>query len=254
MKHRVNRRRRSAEIPLPPALEAAWGIHARPSRGPKPGLTLPQIADAAVELAGAEGLEAVSMSRVAGALGVATMSLYRYVRSKDELLMLMVDAVFARPPAAASPKRRWRAALGRWAREHLAVLRRHPWVVRVPISGPPTMPNQLVWFERGLECLRDTGLAERARISALLLVNGFVRNEALLRSDLEAAAGLSASDAMSSYGKLLGRLIDRQRFPSIAALVDSGTFEGSEPDDADFEFGLERILDGLASLLPARLR
>ena len=136
------------EKDLPASVETAWGIRERPAKGPKPGLSLSQIVDAAVQVASSDGLGAVSMSRVATELGAATMSLYRYVATKDELLTLMVDAVFKDPPAMV-PRERWRAALSRWAREHLAVLRRHPWVVRVPLSGPPIMPNQVAWFERG---------------------------------------------------------------------------------------------------------
>ena len=87
------------ESGLPASIEAAWGLRERPARGPKPGLSLERIVAAAVELAAAEGLAAVSMSRVARALGSSPMSLYRYVTAKDELLALMVDAALADTPA-----------------------------------------------------------------------------------------------------------------------------------------------------------
>jgi hypothetical protein len=76
-------------------------------------------------------------------------------------------------------------------------------------------------------------------------------------TDLEMAArasGARADEAMSSYGTLLSTLVDPQRFPAIGALVDSGVFEGSDAEDAEFAFGLERILDGLAALMPERAR
>src|ERR1044071_8495408 len=76
---------------LPSAIESAWGLRERPPKGPRPGMSVPAIVDAAVRVADADGLAAVSMSRVAKELGAATMALYRYVGSKDELLMLMVD-------------------------------------------------------------------------------------------------------------------------------------------------------------------
>jgi AcrR family transcriptional regulator len=243
------------EKSLPASIETAWGIRERPGKGPKPGLSLERIVEAGVTVASAEGLAAVSMSRVAAELGAATMALYRYVATKDELLALMVDAVYHTPPAA-NPRERWRAALSRWAREHLAVLRRHPWVVRVPISGPPIAPNQVVWFERGLWSMRATGLAEFEKISVLLLVNGYVRNEALLAADLEAAAaaaGSSLAGAMASYGSLLSGLVDPERFPAISAAIAAGAFDRPDGDrDADFDFGLDRILDGVAALVLQR--
>src|SRR6266511_609170 len=90
---------------LPASLEAAWGLRARPSKGPKRGLSLERIVEAAVKVAASDGLEAVSMGRVAGDLGVSTMSLYRYVAAKDELLALMVDATAASPPAAPADRK-----------------------------------------------------------------------------------------------------------------------------------------------------
>lgn len=242
------------ERDLPDSIEIAWGIREKSGKGPKRGLSLNKIVEAAVEIASSEGLAAVSMGRIATELGAATMSLYRYVATKDELLMLMVDSVFSPTAAASVSRERWRAALARWAREHLAVLRRHPWVVRVPLSGPPITPNQVVWFERGLWSMRNTGLTEGEKVSVLLLVNGVVRNQALLEADLQMAAGKDSTvaDAMSSYGRLLSRVIDQQRFPAIHAAVASGIFDQRDESDADFTFGLERILDGVDALVRQR--
>ncbi len=85
---------------LPGSIAAAWGLRERPGKGPKRGLSLPQIVQAGRTAAAADGLGAVSMSRVATELGVGTMSLYRYVESKQELLDLMVDSALGPPPAA----------------------------------------------------------------------------------------------------------------------------------------------------------
>jgi AcrR family transcriptional regulator len=249
--------RRRPKRSLPASLEAAWGIRDRPAKGPKPTLNLDRIVEAAVKVASSRGLAAVSMSRIAGQLGAGTMALYRYVGAKEELLALMVDSRFQDPPASSTTGEGWRAGLSRWAREHRAVLRRHPWIVQVPLSGPPLMPNEVVWFERALSCLTATGLTETEKISALLLVNGFVRNEATLTADLQKAARAASSTmekTMSDYGTQLGRLIDPQRFPAIASAIASGVFD--QPDagdmDADFEFGLERILDGIEVLVRER--
>ena len=240
---------------LPVSYQVAWGIHERTGRGPKRGLTLDRIVLAGVAVAVADGLDAVSMSRVATELRAATMSLYRYVGTKDELLMLMMDAAFRQPPAARRAGEAWRPALTRWARAHLAVLRRHPWIVRIPISGPPITPNQVTWFERALRCLAGTRLSEPEKLSTLLLVNGFVRNEALLAADLQravAARGATMDAATASYGRMLAALVDRRRFPALSATIDSGVFDQIGDVDEDFDFGLARILDGVDVLVRAR--
>ena len=244
-------------IGLPASIQAAWGLRERPGKGPKPGLSLGRIVEAAVNLASADGLAAVSMSRVATELGVSTMSLYGYVAAKDELLALMVDAALGLPPSA-SPDEGWRVRLSRWAWAALAFYRRHPWTLRVPISGPPTTPNQIAWLEQGLRCLRDTGLAEGEKFSVILLVAGFVRNRATLDADVgetAAGSGTSAEEAMSGYGRLLARLTDARRFPALHAVIEAGVLDRpDEPNDpnAEFVFGLERILNGIDTLVQER--
>jgi AcrR family transcriptional regulator len=212
--------------------------------------------DAGVSLADEKGLDAVSMSRVAGALGAATMALYRYVRTKEELLLLMVDAALGEPPAARRSNETWRSALERWALSQLGALRRRPWIVRVPIGGPPIAPNQVAWFDRGLGCLRDTGLAEIEKLAALQLIDGVVRHEATLEADLRLAAEAPESlvaKGIQAYGRSLAGLIDGERFPALTALVAAGVFDaGDESPASEFEFGLERVLDGIEAFVRRR--
>jgi AcrR family transcriptional regulator len=238
--------------PLPPSVQAAWGRRPRSARGPRPGLTLDRIVEAGVRVASAEGIGAVSMNRVARELGAATMALYRHVGAKDELLALMVDAAFREPPPPAAGQA-WRAALAAWAAAYLAVLRRHPWLVRVPIGGPPLLPHQVEWFEAGLASLARTGLGEGEKVAVLMLVNGFVRNEATLATDLQvaaAASGASLHDAGAVYGRLLAQLVDPVRFPAISSVLAARVFDGPDDDGAEgFSFGLERLLDGIAALV-----
>ena len=194
------------------------------------------------------------MNRVASELGAATMSLYRHLTAKDELLAHMVDTAYGDPPPTPGGET-WRDGLAHWAAAHLAVLRRHAWLVRVPIGGPPLMPNQLRWFERGLSALTDTRLDEREKVSALLLVNGFVRNHATLEGDLLIAArtaGVAPEEAGHGYHAMLDRLADAERFPRIRALLDARVFAGDRPIDDDFQFGLERLLDGIGALVHTR--
>ncbi|WP_433084677.1 TetR/AcrR family transcriptional regulator [Dactylosporangium sp. CA-052675] len=240
---------------IPNALALAWGLKERPGKGPRPGLSLERIVAAGVRIAAAEGLGAVSMSRVAAELGAATMSLYRYVSAKHELLDLMVDAAIGPPPAAGAALG-WRAGLRGFADDYLALLRRQPWVVRVPIHTPPITPNQIAWMNHGLSVMRDTNLRQDERLSAIMMVSGMARNWALLTADIDAAAraqGGTTEQAMFEYGRLLHLLADPERFPAVGELLRSRVLETSEsrPDD-DFEFGIERFLDGMEALMSRR--
>jgi AcrR family transcriptional regulator len=238
------------EIGLPASIEEAWGVRRRPRKGPKPGLDLERIVAAAVKVAASEGIEAVSMSRVATELGSSAMSLYRYVAAKDELLALMVDAAFDAPVTPAPAGEGWRAGMARWAWTYHDAVRRHPWVLRVPISGPPVTPNATAWLEDGLRALGGTGLAEGEKLSVILLVSGYVRNEATLSADLAAAAG--GQQIMPTWSQQLTRLTDAERFPALHAALASGVFDQDDDPDDEFTFGLERLLDGIEALVRSR--
>ncbi len=233
-------------------IQAAWGRRPALTRGPKRELTLERIVAAGVDLADAEGLAGVSMSRVAAALGTGAMSLYRYVSDKDELLKLMVDAAYGPPPDTRPPAGDWRAGLTWWAGSQLDAMLRHPWAVRVPIPGPPTTPNTVSWLDQGLRCLAQTPLDETQKMSVLLLLTGYARNEATLTADLDAAfvAGTTPQAAMSRYGRILNGLIAGGDYAGLRAVIDSGFFDAQDdPPDAEFRFGLGRILDGIERLL-----
>jgi AcrR family transcriptional regulator len=240
---------------LAASLEAAWGLRGRPYKGPRPGLSLERIVAAAVRIAGSEGLAAVSMSRVAAELGTAPMSLYRYVAAKDELLALMVDAAYGPPPSGPTPDPGWRAGLSRVAWAMRAALHRHPWVLRIPIRGVSTLPNEVAWLEEGLRCLQDTGLEEAEKASAIMLLSGYVRNAATIDADIEAAvraSGKTPDEWMASYARTLTTLADPQRFPALTKFIAAGVFDHADPPEAEFTFGLERVLDGLGAIIVGR--
>jgi AcrR family transcriptional regulator len=242
----------SEETGLPASIETAWGLRERPTKGPKPGLSLERIVAAGVKLAAAEGLPAVSMGRVAGELGAAPMSLYRYVASKDELLALMVDAAVG-PPPASQPGAGWRTALSRWTWSYYDALGRQPWVVRIPIGGPPTTPNGVAWMETGLASLVDTGLDEGEKLSVILLLSGNVRNEVTLMADAGAAAAASGEwNVSGAWSRMITHVTDAERFPALHRALASGVLEEDDDPDEDFGWRLERVLDGVEVLVRER--
>jgi AcrR family transcriptional regulator len=232
--------------PIPPSIELAWGLRDQGARGPKRGLTLDRIVEAGIAIARDEGLEVLSMGRVARALGVGTMSLYRYVAAKRELLTLMVDAALGTPPPAAEGEG-WREGLTRWAVGVRNAYQRHPWGLKIPIDAPPLGPNNVAWLDNALRALAETPLSEDQKLSSVLLVSGFVRNEATLTADFAAAAG--GQQVMPGYGRLLAHLTDEADFPALHRAIASGALDDADDIDHEFDFGLERVLDGIEVLI-----
>ena len=194
------------------------------------------------------------MNRVAADLGTAPMSLYRYVASKDELITLAADAALGAPPPSHLDAG-WREGLSAFAWAILAAYRRHPWTLHIPVSGAPITPNQIARLERGLSALRATSLTEAEKMSVIILLSGFVRNEATLAASVSVAilaSGSTAQVAMASYARLLRRLTDSERFPALHAVIESGAIDEPDTPDAQFAFGLERILDGIAVFMRER--
>jgi AcrR family transcriptional regulator len=239
---------------LPRAVALAWGIAANPQRGPKRELSIERIVEAAIEIADAEGLGAVSMSRVAASLGFTTMSLYRYVTSKDDLILLMQEeATLVAVPPDDSVERDWRDGVTAWVLAMRAAYREHPWLVDIPISGAPISPNSLSLVDWFLRVVRDLPLTDAEKMSALLLVTSYARATSAQDRDLRAAA--AASDPADVSGVIafaaLAELVTRERFPYLMPLFAAGGYvaepgTGSIDTEEDFQFGLARILDGIA--------
>lgn len=239
---------------LPAAIEQLWGLRSPGRRGgPKPALTLERVVAAAVELADEGGLAALSMSRLAEKLGFTTMSVYRYVKSKDDLLVLCLDATIGAAPDL-DPDSAWRSQLEGWAGALRGRYQQHAWMLDVPISGLPAGPNQLGWFERGLRALSGTTLIAAERASTVLLLSTFVRGQAQLVADLVRAARPESGPPVD-WAAVVTRVADKDRFPAVAEVIAGGVFEDDPaafPDD-EFRFGLSRILDGIETLDRSRV-
>lgn len=242
----------------------------RARRGPRPSLTTRQVAQAGIDIADGEGLGAVSMARVAAALGVSTMALYRYVSGKDDLLAQMLDLALddATDPLTGDPASDdtdappWRRSLERWARWQLDLARRRPWMMQLTQSGSVLGPNQAMFIERGLAALADTPLtwAERTevigRLSLHLLSEGTLLAAMELRARAAAAGRIADDDtvqhpALVDYDALLRRLIDPRRHPNLVAALAAGAFENPDAVEPDYDpdFGLRLFLDGVAALV-----
>jgi AcrR family transcriptional regulator len=237
-------------------LDLLWGDRKRPSRGPKPGLSVERIAEAAIEVVNAEGLEALSMRRVAEALGFTPMALYRYVPGKWELIEVMVDTAVGTPPESIAAGADWREKIRRWSAELHTVYLARPWVLEVPLSGLEMGPNRLAWLESALTALSEVGLTEEEMLSACLAFDGHARAMAQIAVGIALAAhdrNVSPEDWAPEFGRLLEVVIDKERYPTLSRFLASGVFdEPGRQDDREFDFGLERLLDGIAALVKSR--
>ncbi|MBT2525376.1 TetR/AcrR family transcriptional regulator [Streptomyces sp. ISL-99] len=237
------------------SLELLWGTGERPSRGPKPGLTLERIVAAAVAIADAEGMDAVSMRRLSTELGTGTMSLYRYVPGKAELLDLMVDRVQGEPLDAVDAREPvdWRTAVESMARTHLDLLRRHPWLLKLNQARTVLGPTAVRGLEVSLAGLQDMGLGDQELLSTIITVQSFVIGVARMEAEAVEAAketGLSHEEFWGRQLPYLERAMASGEFPLVAAL-DENSFA---TDFDHFGFGLRRLIAGFETLVAERAR
>ena len=204
------------------------------------GLNVDRIVAAAIEVADEDGLTAVSMARVAKRVGFTTMSLYRHVASKEELVWRMLDGILGPAPAFEIPD--WRTGLERWALELRAVLLRHPWGIDVPITGVLATASQLSWLDRGLQALDGTGLQPGEDADLVLLVNGYV----FWGVRLEISLASAPPEPMIPVD------VDLEALPFLRRTFESGGFEDSYTHDQNFRSGLDRVLDGIGVLIARR--
>ncbi|MFD0360206.1 TetR/AcrR family transcriptional regulator [Nocardia sp. GCM10030253] len=225
-----------------------WERLERPAPAPRTTLTPRRIAEVAVAVADAEGLDAVTMRRLATGLGVAPMAAYRYVTGKDELLELMVDFVYAELDLP-DGKDGWRATMRSVALRIREVLLQHSWVTRAA-CGAPT-PNQLAVVEAALVALDglgldvDTAMAVYSTVAAY--VHGAVDSEVRLSQMLHVRGWSTREEARAGLATQMTSLMNTGRYPMYARYIH----EADRKDDVrwQFEIGLDSILDGIAARL-----
>ncbi|WP_030787771.1 TetR/AcrR family transcriptional regulator [Streptomyces sp. NRRL S-920] len=233
------------------SLELLWEGSGRPARGPKPALTLDRIVTEAIRLADAEGISAVSMRRLSTELGTGTMSLYRYLPGKGSLLDLMLDRVYT-PPQEEGPRTGgWREGIETYARETLSLYRRHPWLLHVNQARPVLGPGAVGGLDRTLSRIKPMGLTDPELIGVIVMVEGYVTGAARTQvheMEAEQRTGLSDQAFWEAQTPVLEKVMKSGRYPSLATLGE----DAFGPDFDHFEFGLQRLLDGLDVLVARR--
>jgi AcrR family transcriptional regulator len=234
-------------------LDSIWE---RPEPGSRrPRHTREQIANAALAIADSEGFEAVSMRRVARELGAGTMTLYHYIRTKDELIDLMHDAIMGEVlvPAGELPET-WREAMGLLARKSLEAFVRHPWALQA-LDGARGGPNGMRHFEQSLAAVASLDIDVRAKLELIAIVDdfvfGFVFRSGALAAAFDAAAHEEAIEELLPHFQAQ---IHSGEYPNIEALFGDGDVRetwqlvvDTMMSERRFELGLERLLDGIAA-------
>lgn len=240
----------TTETGLPRAVTIAWGMDEAPTRGPNRGLSHERIIRAGIALADESGLSAVTMQAVAKSLGFTTMSLYRYVSSKEELLRLMLDAATTFPEKLTLAQQ-WQEALRQWADQVRDIYRRHPWALQMPRGQVSVlMPNNVRMADLGLAAMERLQLSVEEKMAVILVVSQHAAGCVELESTLadEGALGVSEEGA-----QLLNEAITPERFPHLAPAMQAGHYvlpgetpvPQNEGVDDEYTFGLDLIISGL---------
>ncbi|MFG1707603.1 TetR/AcrR family transcriptional regulator [Nonomuraea sp. M3C6] len=239
------------------SLALLWRTSERASRKGKPELSVDRIVRAAIEVADAEGLQALSMRRVAERLGVGTMSLYTYVPGKPELFDVMLDTVYGETDRPEDVPDGWRARLEQIARENWHLYLRHPWLLQVAASRPVLGPNVTAKYDYELRAVDGIGLSDLEMDSVITLVTGFVHGAA--RGAVEAAlaesqTGMTDQQWWAAHAPFLSRISDPSRFPTAARVGQAAgeALNAAYSPEHAFEFGLQRVLDGIEALVNTR--
>ncbi len=231
--------------PVPPV--SIWDIPERGGRGPKARHSRTAIAAAAVALADAEGLAAVTMRRVAAELGMATMSLYNYVPAKEHLVQLMIDYVSGEYRYPRDRPADAREAIIDLARQGRDITERHPWLPRVMYAPPTFGPNALRHVDYFLRLLGGARLDTTAKMELLAMVNGFAISYGGVQAALaeqRARTGVTAEQQAAAQVTALVTAAASGRYPDLAAAL-AGPAPPSRDADEVFCSAVGRLVNGV---------
>jgi AcrR family transcriptional regulator len=252
---------RSGTVVAPPSAAPTVADHPRPAApaatdvpAADTELSRERIVRAAIDIADAEGLDALSMRGVAAKLGVATMSIYRHVPGKDDLVVLMADAAFGEETYPAAPPPGWRAGLERVARALWTTFRRHPWLAHVtPVTRPLPLRGLLTHGEEMFRALDEFDLSATTRLDLQVMLYGHVQGLAMQlerETQAQAVTGLTPDAWIDRHGPALTAIADSGRYPGFRHLLAGFGPDGYDLDlDKIFELGLRTLLDGLTVAL-----
>jgi AcrR family transcriptional regulator len=227
--------------------ELLWEDRTQPTRGPKPTLSPDQVVKAAIEIADDDGMGAVTMHAVAARLGFTPMALYRYFPNKEALCDAIVDAGMGLPPRRTTARAGWRVEATRWAHAKRAMLCARPWLAELPFVAAPHGPNWLSWLEAIADPLSRTGLSAADVGQMISVIDGYTRGASDTSISLARvrARGGSEAEWAAAVGADLGRAIGDARFPAFAAILTAPSDGKPRTLEASFDFGLQRVLDGI---------
>lgn len=240
-----------------------WEAQLRPSRGPKPTLSREDVVQAAISIADRQGLAALTMHAVAKRLGFTTMALYRSFPNKEALIDAIVDAAMGTPPKRRGPREGWRQEVKHWAYAKRAMLCSRPWLAELPFVAAPHGPNWLSWHEAFLRTISDTRLSPEDMMDVLSVIHGYVSGNSDTAISLARARsrGISFEEWAEAVSADLRRAINDPRYPILSSILssESGGISSASPLparagrprtlDESFDFGLERVLDGIQSYM-----
>jgi AcrR family transcriptional regulator len=233
--------------------QVIWMRPERAARGPRPAHSRQELAAAGIRVADADGLEAVSMRRIAAEIGTGTTSLYRYILTKEELFDLMADAVMGQeePPAVSGD---WQADLRTMAYRTRAVTLRHPWLAALPPGRPALGPSSLRWLESCYQAVAQLGLSADDMLAVVGTVLTFVRGHVTSELAEEQAAqrsGLDNDQWMAAQGSYGETIINGGQYPALSrVMVEAAAPHAADRFERGFATGLDHILSGLAAAIP----
>lgn len=225
----------------------------RSGPGRRPGYTRAQVTQAAIAVADDEGMDAVTMRRVAAKLGTGAMALYRYVASRDDLVDLMIDAVVGEIVLPTRPSGDWRQDLTLVAEQTRAVGLRHPWQIAFANRRPTLGPNSLRVQEFALAALDGLGL-DIDEIAALAGMVSDYTHSAVHREigwqEQARRTGMDMAQWMSAYvGPYVAEVVASGKYPMFNRSIGEARVPHLPPGER-FRYGLDRVLDGVAAGLP----
>ncbi|WP_051462946.1 TetR/AcrR family transcriptional regulator [Haloglycomyces albus] len=238
---------------IPDGIARLWRIPTESRRGRPARLNVDTVISTAVELADREGIETVTLPKVSDKLGVTKMSLYRYVGSKDELVTLMQDYAYGPAPHVETDS--WKTGLREWVWAQIRLFERHPWLVRLPVTGPPEGPHGIDWLDTALRHLSQTSLSLPDQLAVTVLLSGFVRNSVQTMHDMDGKRhtdGVDLAESERRWVTAMSTLVNSQRYPYASQIFDTMALPESTADDerySELEFGLNVLLNGLAATI-----